>query len=138
MLREGLILLKKITLSWLAILSLISDYIADITDITIYMWYVVELSEFYHPKNMLVNILIQYQVISQKVVLYTHCSQSAILNQIWTSSSSCIRDFSCKKEIKICPPVLEICWYQTNKQTDRQTEKTDAGENIIPHQKGGW
>ena len=56
----------------------------NITDIIISARYVVALSEFYYQKYLQVNFSIQSKVMAQKVVLYTHCGQLAILNGIST------------------------------------------------------
>ena len=72
MFREGLILSNNHIIA-------ISN---NITDIVISVRYVVGLSEFYYQKYLQVNISIQSKVMAQKVVLYTHGSQSDILNWI--------------------------------------------------------
>ena len=45
--------------------------IADIVDIVMWGGYVEELSEFYHQKNLQVNISTQSEIMAQKVILYT-------------------------------------------------------------------
>ena len=57
------------------------------------------------------------------------------LNQNLISTSPCMGDFYCKRKLKY---VYRFLRYDGNRQTNKQTDRqTHAGENIIPHQKGG-
>ena len=127
------------------------DVTDNISNIATWVEHVVGLSGFSTHTKLLVYILIQYKVMTQKVF----CSLSAVsrpsgLDQNLISYSSCQGGCSCIRKLKY---VRDHCWRRktkyvhqflryvgnrrTNRQTDRQIDRQTQVKTLFPARKAG-